>query len=272
VKRTETFYDTWFGPEVLQQIKEAMGKLWVGATASVLPPRVGRNNVKWELDSDAEFYAELREGVDSYRVAWIRRNADYSPSWDGATIQITIHADSTGTTVEFDGTRRDDILTVQEVFENARETSRIALPSEVHPNVTVFVGHGRDPAWRDLKDHLQDLHGYRLLAYEVGARAGHEIRDIIGEMLDEASFACLVLTGEDAVGDGKIQARQNVIHELGLFQGRLGYHRAIALVESGIELPSNIAGVSQIRFDKGNIATTFGQVLATLRREFEDRR
>ena len=105
------------------------------------------------------------------------------------------------------------------------------------------------------------------MAYETGARAGHTIRDILGAMSEEASFALLVLTGEDQADHG-LRARQNVVHECGLFQGRLGFDRAILLVEEGVELASNFDGIQQLRFSKGRIAEVFGDVIATLRREF----
>jgi predicted nucleotide-binding protein len=50
-------------------------------------------------------------------------------------------------------------------------------------------------------------------------------------MLDAAAFAFLVMTAEDVRGDGKLQARLNVIHEAGLFQGRLGFRKAIILLD-----------------------------------------
>jgi hypothetical protein len=42
----------------------------------------------------------------------------------------------------------------------------------------------------------------------------------------------------------------------------------VLLVETGTDLFSNIDGVQQIRYPKGHIRETFGDVLATLRREF----
>jgi predicted nucleotide-binding protein len=86
--------------------------------------------------------------------------------------------------------------------------------------------------------------------------------------LANSSFALLVLTAEDETGDGHLRARQNVVHELGLFQGRLGFPRAIAVVERDTEMLSNIDGVQQLHFNKGNISEVFGDVLATLKREF----
>jgi len=50
-------------------------------------------------------------------------------------------------------------------------------------------------------------------------------------MMNHAGIALLVLTAEDETADGKEVARQNVVHEAGLFQGRLGFARAIILLE-----------------------------------------
>lgn len=40
-------------------------------------------------------------------------------------------------------------------------------------------------------------------------------------MLSSAGFAFLVMTGEDMHDDNELHARENVIHEIGLFQGKL---------------------------------------------------
>ena len=74
--------------------------------------------------------------------------------------------------------------------------------------------------------------------------------------------------GTTALRRGGMRARQNVVHEAGLFQGRLGFAGAVVLLEKGAEEFSNIHGIVQIRFDKGRIKETFGDVVATIRREF----
>ena len=166
---------------------------------------------------------------------------------------------------------RAAIESVFHVFERNLGESTIVVEAdseEVGPP-TVFIGHGRDPQWRDLKDHLRDQHGMDVTAYEVGPRAGLSVKEVLEEMLDESSFALLVLTGEDIHHDGELHARENVIHEVGLFQGRLGFRRAIVLLEEGVKEFSNILGINQIRFGKENIRETFGDVLATIKRELE---
>ena len=64
-----------------------------------------------------------------------------------------------------------------------------------------------------------------------------------------------------------MQARMNVIHEVGLFQGRLGFTKAIVVLEEGCEEFSNIQGLGQIRFPKNNISAAFEEIRAVLERE-----
>ena len=170
-------------------------------------------------------------------------------------------------TVTVNASEIRQVEAVFEVFENNLAKCKLS-PIQPMQKPNIFIGHGRSAQWKDLKDHLHEKHKYDVVAYETGARAGHEIRDILEEMLDKASFAVLVLTGEDETEDGKMRARQNVIHELGLFQGRLGFKKAIVLMEESTEEFSNLQGVQQIRYGKENIKETFGEVLATIRREF----
>ncbi len=64
-----------------------------------------------------------------------------------------------------------------------------------------------------------------------------------------------------------MHARLNVIHETGLFQGRLGFTKAIILLEEGCEEFSNIHGLEQVRFPKGNIKFVFEEIRQILERE-----
>lgn len=89
----------------------------------------------------------------------------------------------------------------------------------------------------------------------------------LSEMLDAAGVALLVMTGEDEQADGVLRARLNVVHEAGLFQGRLGFTKAIILIEEGCEGFSNIEGLGQIRFPRGNIKAAFDEIRQVLERE-----
>ncbi len=85
--------------------------------------------------------------------------------------------------------------------------------------------------------------------------------------MDRCGFAFLVLSAEDIHSDGSVHARENVIHEAGLFQGRLGWRKAIVLLEAECEEFSNIVGLGQIRFPKKNISACFEDVRRVLERE-----
>jgi predicted nucleotide-binding protein len=100
---------------------------------------------------------------------------------------------------------------------------------------------------------------------ESHLRASHKERLL--EMLGGAAFAFLVMTPEDENADGTKHARENVIHEAGLFQGRLGFEKAIILLEDGCEAFSNIDGLGQIRFPKGGIMAKSEEIRKVLRRE-----
>ncbi|MFY9854269.1 MAG: nucleotide-binding protein [Terracidiphilus sp.] len=219
----------------------------------------------WSYDDVEDFFAEfpkaddvnLRFSVPLTQEYW---KCELSYSVSGCWVFISVRSQ-----------RRHEINSIINVF---RESENQAIPFHVvessgteESDFKVFIGHGRSKVWEELKNHLQDKHGHHVVAFESGARAGHHIRDILDEMLTESSLAFLVLTGEDETADQCLRARQNVIHETGLFQGKLGFSRAIVLLEEGVEEFSNLAGIQHISFPKGHISETFGEVLAVIRRE-----
>jgi predicted nucleotide-binding protein len=131
----------------------------------------------------------------------------------------------------------------------------------------VFIGHGRSKIWKDLKDFIQDrLH----LPWDEFNRvpvAGVTNIARLSRMMDEAAIAFLIMTAEDEQVDGKVHVRMNVVHEVGCFQGRLGFERAIVLLEKGCEEFSNIDGLGQLRFPEGNISAVFEDIRRVLERE-----
>lgn len=131
----------------------------------------------------------------------------------------------------------------------------------------VFIGHGRSLVWKDLKDFLQDRLGLGWDEFNRVPVAGITNIARLGQMLDDAAIAFVIMTAEDEQADGKMCARLNVVHEAGLFQGRLGFTRAIILVEDGCEEFSNIHGLGQVRFPKGNLSAVFEEVRRVLERE-----
>lgn len=213
----------------------------------------------WHYDSIDEFLSDYQK-KPCHGYFWIKSE----------DISIFYSFYDTYSDLSVEANSRSAIESIFNYFEN---DFKEAQHPDGLPDVEigrVFIGHGRSNDWRNLKDHLQDQHSYAIQCYETGTRAGHTIRDILEDMIDTSSFAILVLTAEDEQVSGGFRARQNVIHEAGLFQGKLGFKKAIMLVENGVEIPSNLDGIQYIKFDKGRIRETFGDVVATLKREFSE--
>lgn len=131
----------------------------------------------------------------------------------------------------------------------------------------VFIGHGRSPVWRELKDFLQDRLHLPWDEFNREAVAGYTTFERLDAMLSAAAFACLIMTAEDEHADTSLHARGNVIHEVGLFQGRLGPRKAVILLEEGCAEFSNIIGLSQLRFPRGRISAVFEELRRVLERE-----
>ena len=99
----------------------------------------------------------------------------------------------------------------------------------------VFVAHGRNPEWLAVKAFVERRFGVPVYSFESDAWGSRPVTEALSDYLQRCSFAICVLTAEDATDDGHRVARQNVIHEIGLFQGRCGFDRVLVLAEEGCE-------------------------------------
>jgi hypothetical protein len=131
----------------------------------------------------------------------------------------------------------------------------------------VFIGHGRDQQWRDVAEFVRTRLKLPIEEFNHEPPAGLTTQQRINEMLDKATFALLLMTAEDEHADSSKHARENVIHEIGRAQQKLGSRRAIILLEVGCREFSNIIGVNEIRFPKGYINATFEEIRRVLERE-----
>ena len=138
---------------------------------------------------------------------------------------------------------------------------RLELFSELDPpertfGDKIFIVHGHDEtAKHKIARFISDLDLSATILDEQPSR-GQTIIDKFEEHADEAGFAIVLLTADDVGAskdrtDGlKPRARQNVIMELGYFLCGLGRDRVRILYEEGVELPSDIYGISYVPMDK----------------------
>ena len=283
MKKAKQYANTFFSAEVIAEATESLRELVCvanetcddnesGQTNSAVSRdreyfvlEIHRGHVQWTYDSEEQFFADYRSSIPD--------NALYSMTSSHLSLSVMYWKKRRKSSVEIGSNTVREIDQLFKIFDSYEESCRIESTEENingtdNEQPIVFIGHGHDTQWRELKDHLQDKHGYEVEAYEVGARAGHSVRDTLQSMLKKSSFALLVMTKEDSTADGTMRSRQNVVHEAGLFQGHLGFNRAIMIVEDGLEDFSNIRSIEQIRFQNGHIRETFGDIVATLKREF----
>jgi predicted nucleotide-binding protein len=131
----------------------------------------------------------------------------------------------------------------------------------------IFIGHGRSKLWSRVNSMLADELNLKTNYFERESHASQSIIPILEGFLNEATFAILVMTAEDETSEGTIRARQNVIHEAGLFQGRLGFNKVVILKQEGLENFSNVDGLQYIPFSGDSIEQTFYELQRVLKRE-----
>lgn len=162
------------------------------------------------------------------------------------------------------------LFSLQKLVDRTRAGSRAHhLCSRCHSapdGQKVFIGHGHSDDWKVLAKYLTHL-GMGWSEFNSDSAAGRQVTERLSEMLMESSMAFLVMTAEDRQADHTLRARENVVHEAGLFQGHLGFHRAIVLRASTCEGFSNNAGLQPIKFDPGRIGDSLGAVKLVLQRE-----
>jgi hypothetical protein len=117
---------------------------------------------------------------------------------------------------------------------------------------SIFVGHGHSDDWKQLRAMLSDW-GLQIEEFNEQPVAGVSVSQRLKAMLDRSRFAFLVMTPEDKGDEGRLQARMNVIHEIGLFQGRLGTEYAVVLRERKANLFSNLEGINRLDYDSGRL-------------------
>ncbi|KAA0909597.1 hypothetical protein FLO80_20915 [Aquicoccus porphyridii] len=262
---SKNYQNTKFSPTLLKQVRKHLEK-YVDSNSELKLQyaSVKNDNTNYSYrdtpDDEAEFYVKYDECIDYADVLWVTNDINVSVS-----INYQRFFDSSQSNIKVRLPNLSAIHDTFSIFDDAQNDAHEHFDKIEKERVppTVFLGHGRSAAWRDLRDHLRDHHGYKVEAYETGARAGHTIRDIVEQMAKKSDMAFLVHSAEDELQNGRFQARPNVIHETGLFQGKLGFSRAIVLLEEGCEEFSNLAGIQQIRFSKNNIRETFGDVLGS---------
>lgn len=266
--RRETFERVFFPEAVLREASKIVSERSPGKEIRWSPGSIMSGTVEWGFENETEFFAEYnREMTYGHIATGIPKYAD--PTMVSLGYSVTLIYERNSTTVSVVADNREDLLAPFAPFRSSAAEHKLPdppSPAYTHPPLKIFIGHGRSRDWRDLKDALHDHHGYDVETFETQPRAGYTIPEVIEDMARGNALALMVLTAEDEQQDGSVRARENVVHEVGYFQGRLGNKRAILIMEEGVNEFSNIHGIVHLPYK--NIREVEGQVLAIIKREF----
>jgi predicted nucleotide-binding protein len=131
---------------------------------------------------------------------------------------------------------------------------KIIKESSIRQN-SVFIIHGSEEAkWRELKDLLKTEFHLNPIILKEQPEKGKTLIEKFEYYADTCSYAIAIFTPDDEVIDNNqekyLQARPNVIYELGWFCGKLGRQNVMLLLKEGTSIFSDFSGIVQKRFHK----------------------
>jgi sugar/nucleoside kinase (ribokinase family) len=129
----------------------------------------------------------------------------------------------------------------------------------------IFISHGQNPEWFAVQRFVEGRFESPVYSFESASWGGHEVSEALSKYLERCSLCVCILTAEDMTDDGRWFARQSVIHEIGLFQGKHGFDRVILLVEEGCDFVPQAAASCAVYFPHNRINHTFYQLAETIR-------
>jgi hypothetical protein len=103
---------------------------------------------------------------------------------------------------------------------------------------------------------------------------GRSTLDRLVELSQQVDFAAFVFaqddwTTTDSAESGQASPRDNVVFEAGLFGGALGIRRTFILHANGSKLPSDLLGLTSIRYDPATTAADVRAINQKLRKAIE---
>lgn len=131
----------------------------------------------------------------------------------------------------------------------------------------VFIGHGHADDWKRVAEFVSNELGLVVEEYEKESSVGYSVTARLETMLAASSLAIIVMSPDDEQQDQKRRARQNVVHEVGLFQGRLGFEKVIPLRHTSCEQFSNLSGINEIAYDSNDWSAAFEKIRGVAERE-----
>ncbi len=191
----------------------------------------------WKLDGRHDFYERYRQpGVASAYIEDI-----------GADAFRLSYIEQMGTTVFAKHPDDEQLRAMFAIFDEDRPGAETSVRESVGGVPNVFISQGGRAAGRALAEGLE-RNGFVVKTYERPGNRRDATRSLLEALVQGRDFAVLLYLDEDEDAHGGRRAREHVLHEVGLFQGRLGLERAVIVRQEGLEPLDRSHAVPEVGF------------------------
>ena len=129
------------------------------------------------------------------------------------------------------------------------------IRERIRRDAQIWIIHGgKSTVWQSLATFLVTDLELRYTEFNDPAAKRVFIQDRVETMVASSTLALAVMTAADVTECGERRARQNVVHEIGVAQGRLGFGRVIIMLQRGVETFSNMSGLVYVPFEPSKLA------------------
>ncbi|MGA3181810.1 MAG: PocR ligand-binding domain-containing protein [Verrucomicrobiota bacterium] len=124
----------------------------------------------------------------------------------------------------------------------------------------VFLGYGQNPDAEDSIHKFLNNLGLEVVTYATTEEVGEFTNNIVMGCIENSDAAVILYTGDDELKSGQRIARRNVAYELGVAHRAFGRKKTVLLLETGVEEPTNVAGMQVVRFERNCLSTKFADI------------
>lgn len=231
-----------------------------GAVLSVANEHIGRNRPlmrsSFPPDVIEHYFIQANRCIENLKRILPNLFDDFQPMKVVPEQVMSVMAPGLQAPMHFSRAQVDRLIRdIDQIFE-MRANSELAQPA-VQVEDRVFISHGRSNDWRAVQSFIEKDVEIKTLELAQAPNIG---QTIIEKLINNAKYcnsAVIVMTGDDVANENEARVRENVMHEIGFFQGCYGRNFVILLHEEGVNIPTNLSGVAYVPFPRNNIEAGF---------------
>jgi predicted nucleotide-binding protein len=136
---------------------------------------------------------------------------------------------------------------------------------------SVFIIHGLSEDWRIVEKYINEELHFKTSLLQDDNKFGETLIDRLEETIDfDCDCAVAIMTPDEKMANGDYRASQNVIFEIGYYQGVEDWDDVIILQNNSLKIQAEITGLTTIDYKTGEIESTFTRLKARLEDIYND--